>query len=211
MELEPMDYIYVPRLVNYRALGNISVKGEVLFPGEYSVQRRDETALDLLKRAGGLSPYGSLENAQVYRKGVRVNLDLTNTSEKESVKRSMILLPGDSIYIPREVSFVEVAGAVNNPQLVDYKGKSFTYYLNAAAGATQNALLKGAYVQYPNGLNKPVTRFLFFRNYPPVTPGSKIIVPEKNPNSKLKLGFAEIGGITSAVTALISLIAILNN
>jgi protein involved in polysaccharide export with SLBB domain len=211
MELQPRDYIYVPRLVNYRALGNISVKGEVLFPGEYSVQRRDETALDLLKRAGGLSPYGSLENAQVYRKGVRVNLDLTNTSMKESVKRSMILLPGDSIYIPREVSFVEVAGAVNNPQLVDYSGKSFTYYLNAAAGATQNALLKGAYVQYPNGLNKPVTRFLFFRNYPPVTPGSKIIVPEKNPNSKLKLGFAEIGGITSAVTALISLIAILNN
>jgi protein involved in polysaccharide export with SLBB domain len=212
LELQPMDYIYVPRLVNYRALGNISVKGEVLFPGEYSVQRRDETALDLLKRAGGLSPYGSLANAQVYRKGgVRVNLDLTNTSEKVSVKRSMILLPGDSIYIPREISFVEVAGSVNNPQLVDFNGKSFNYYLNAAGGATQHARLKGAYVQYPNGLNKPVTRFLFFRNYPPVTPGSKIIVPEKDPNSKLKLGFAEIGGITSAVTALISLIAILNN
>ena len=210
LELEPMDYIYVPRLVNYRALGNISVKGEVLFPGDYAVQRRDETALDLLQRAGGLSPYGSLENAQVFRKGVRVNLDLANKSQDPKVKTSMILLPGDSIYIPRQVSFVEVAGAVNNPQFVDYNGRSFKYYINAAAGTKENARLKGAYIKYPDGLNKPVRRFLFFRNYPAVKPGSKIIVPEKDPNNRFKLGFAEITGITSALTALISLIAILN-
>lgn len=210
LELEPMDYIYVPRLVNYRALGNISVKGEVLFPGDYAVQKRDETALDLLQRAGGLSPYGALENAQVFRKGVRVNLDLTNKSQDPKVKTSMILLPGDSIYIPRQISFVEVAGAVNNPQFVDYNGRSFKYYINAAAGTKENARLKGAYVKYPDGLNKPVRRFLFFRNYPSVKPGSKIIVPEKDPNNRFKLGFAEITGITSALTALISLIAILN-
>jgi hypothetical protein len=122
----------------------------------------------------------------------------------------MILLPGDSIYIPRQISFVEVAGAVNNPQFVDYNGRSFKYYINAAAGTKENARLKGAYVKYPDGLNKPVRRFLFFRNYPSVKPGSKIIVPEKDPNNRFKLGFAEITGITSALTALISLIAILN-
>ncbi|ATP57983.1 hypothetical protein CPT03_16685 [Pedobacter ginsengisoli] len=209
LELEPMDYIYVPRLVNYRALGNISVKGEVLFPGDYAVQRRDETALDLLQRAGGLSPYGALENAQVYRKGVRLNLDLTNKTNDPNVKRTMILLPGDSIFIPRAISLVEVSGAVNNPQLISYKGKRFKYYINAAAGTTENARLKGAYVQYPDGLNKPVGHFLFFRNYPPVKPGSKIVVPAKDPNNKFRLGFAEISGITSAITALIGLIAIL--
>src|SRR5665213_3016229 len=73
IELQPMDFIYVPRLVNYRSLGNVSVKGEVVFPGDYAVQRRDETVIDFLKRAGGITPYGSLENAQVYRKGIRVN------------------------------------------------------------------------------------------------------------------------------------------
>ena len=72
VELMPMDYINVPRLVNYRSLGNVSIKGEVLFPGDYAVQKRDETVLDFLKRAGGITPYGSVENAQVYRKGVRV-------------------------------------------------------------------------------------------------------------------------------------------
>jgi protein involved in polysaccharide export with SLBB domain len=211
IELQPMDYIYVPRLVNYRALGNISVAGEVLFPGEYAAQRRDETAQDFLKRAGGLTPYGSLENAQTYRKGVRINLDLTKVSLNTKEREDMILLPGDSIYIPRVITFVEVSGAVNNPQFVSYHGRSFKYYLNAAAGKTENARLKGAYVKYPDGLNKPVTNFLFFRNYPSIKPGSKIIVPEKNGRSGLlKMGLGEIGGITSAVTALISLIAILN-
>jgi len=210
IELQPMDYIYVPRLVNYRALGNIAVTGEVVFPGQYSVQSRDETAQDFLKRAGGLTPYGSLEDAQTFRKGVRVNLNLTATSTDPLVRKSMILLPGDSIFIPRVISFVEVSGAVNNPQFVSYHGRRFKYYLNAAAGKTENARLRGAYVKYPDGLNKPVTNFLFFRNYPSVKPGSKIVIPEKTPgNSLLKMGFAEIGGITSAVTALVSLIVIL--
>ncbi|SDM16862.1 SLBB domain-containing protein [Pedobacter antarcticus] len=211
IELMPMDYIYIPRLVNYRTLGNIAVTGEVLFPGEYAVQRRDETAQDFLKRAGGITPYGSLENAQTFRNGVRVNLDLSSTSNNELVKKSMILLPGDSIYVPRTISFVEVAGAVNNPQFISYNGRRFKYYLNAAAGKTENARLKGAYVKYPDGLNKPVTNFLFFRNYPAIKPGSKIVVPEKSKNGSIwRMGLGEIGGITSAVTALISLIAILS-
>jgi protein involved in polysaccharide export with SLBB domain len=209
IELQPLDYINVPRLVNFRPLGNISVNGEVLFPGEYAVQKRDETALDFIQRAGGLSPYGSLESAQIYRNRIRVDLDLTQSTIDPVSNKSMILLPGDSIYIPRIISFVQVSGAVNNPQYVSYQGRRFKYYINSAGGVLEDARLKGAYVQYPNGLNKPVRNFLFFRSYPSVKPGSTITVPKKNPDSKLRLGFAEISGITSAVTALIGLIAIL--
>jgi protein involved in polysaccharide export with SLBB domain len=208
IELQPMDFVYVPRLVNYRSLGNVSIKGEILFPGDYAVQKRDETALDFLKRAGGLTPYGSLENTQVYRRGVRVNLDLTANSNQK-VKNNMILLPGDSIYVPRVISYVEVAGAVNNPQYITYNGSSFKYYINSAAGTTENARLKGAYIKYPNGLNKPVRRFMFFRVYPSVKPGSKIVVPEKTPDSRFKVGFADIAPLATALTALVSLFAIL--
>jgi protein involved in polysaccharide export with SLBB domain len=210
VELQALDYVYVPRLVNYRPLGNISIMGEVLFPGDYAVQKRDETALEFIQRAGGLSPYASLADAQVFRNNTRVNLDLTDVPNDPAKRRSMILLPGDSIYIPKEILFVEVEGAVNNPQYVNYEGRRFKYYINAAGGATENARLKGAYVQYPNGLNKPVRNFLFFRNYPSVKPGSRIIVPEKSKDLRLRLGFAEISGITSALTALIGLIAILS-
>lgn len=211
MELEPMDYIYVQRLVNYRSLGNVSIKGEVLFPGDYAVQRRDETIQEFLQRAGGLTPYGSLENTQIYRKGVRLNLDLNKDVNDPKVREEMVLLAGDSIYVPRVITFVEVTGAVNNPQLISYDGHRFKYYINGAGGVTAHARLKGAYIKYPNGLNKPVRHFLFFRNYPTVKPGSKIIVPEKDPEVKFKLGIGDVAGIASALTALISLIAILKN
>jgi protein involved in polysaccharide export with SLBB domain len=209
-ELQAMDYINVPRLVNFRPLGNISVTGEVLFPGEYAVQKRDETALDFLQRAGGLNPYGSLESTQVYRNGIRVDLDLSKSNLDSRDRESMILLPGDSLFVPRIISFVKVSGAVNNPQYISYQGRRFKYYINSTGGVMQDALLTGAYVQYPNGLNKPVKNFLFFKSYPMVKPGSTITVPKRNPNSRVRLGFAEISGITSAVTALIGLIAILN-
>ena len=127
-----------------------------------------------------------------------------------ATRKSMILIPGDSIYIPRIISFVQVLGAVSNPQYISYQGRRFKYYINGAGGTLENARLKGAYVQYPNGLNKPVRNFLFFRNYPSVKPGSTVIVPEKSATNLFRLGFAEISGITSAVTALIGLIAILN-
>jgi len=209
IEMQALDYINVPRLVNFRPLGNISVTGEVLFPGEYAVQKRDETAQNFIQRAGGLSPYGSLESTQIYRNGIRVDLDLTTATNDPATNKSMILLPGDSIYVPRIISFVQVSGAVNNPQYISYQGRGFKYYINAAGGAVEDARIKGAYVQYPNGLNKPVRNFLFFRNYPSVKPGSIINVPKKNPNDKFRLGFAEISGITSAVTALVGLIAII--
>lgn len=209
IELQPMDYIYVPRLVNYRSLGNVSVKGEVVFPGDYAVQKRDETALEFLNRAGGITPYGSLENAQIYRKGVRVNLNLTTNRLTAAEKRDLILLPGDSVYVPRVISYVEVAGAVNNPQYISYNGHRFKYYINAAAGVTQSARLRGAYIKYPNGLNQPVRRFLFFKNYPKVLPGSKIIVPEKTPDNRFKLNFGDLAGVSTAITALIGLVSIL--
>jgi protein involved in polysaccharide export with SLBB domain len=210
IELQPMDFVYVPRLVNYRSLGNVSIKGEVVFPGDYAVQKRDETAIDFLNRAGGVTPYGSLENAQVYRKGIRVNVDLTTTNHGKKENSNMILLPGDSVYVPRVISYVEVSGAVNNPQYISYNGSSFKYYINAAAGTTENARLKGAYIKYPDGLNQPVRHFLFFRNYPSVKPGSKIIVPEKSPDSRIKIGIGDIGGIAAALTAIVSIIAILH-
>jgi protein involved in polysaccharide export with SLBB domain len=174
------------------------------------VQKRDETALDFIERAGGLSPYGSLESAKIYRNRIRVDLDLSRATLDPATRESIILLPGDSIHIPQVISFVQVSGAVNNPQYISYQGKRFKYYINSAGGPLQDARLKGAYVQYPNGLNKPVRNFLFFRDYPSVKPGSTIHVPKQNPEARFRLGFAEISGITSAVTALIGLIAILN-
>jgi protein involved in polysaccharide export with SLBB domain len=203
--LQPLDYVYVPRLLNYHSLGNISVVGEVLFPGDYTIQKRDETIKEFIARAGGITPYGSLENAKILRNGIRVDADLTSKKNRNIFE----VMAGDSIVIPRMNTLVEVIGAVNTPQLLSFTNRNFKHYINAAGGTKENISLRGAYIKYPNGINRPVGRFLFFRNYPAVKPGSTIVVPPRN-TVRLKLGFGEISGITSALTALITLVAILS-
>ena len=204
--LQPMDKVTVPQLVNYQILGNVNIGGEVLFPGIYALQRRDETALELLKRAGGITPSGSLQNAQVYRSGLRVDADLASLNKDNK----LILLPQDSVFIPKENPFVEVVGGVNNPQLFRFKSKSFKYYINSAGGIKQGVKIKNAYIAYANGINRPVRNFLFFKNYPKVSSGSQIIVPNPDLQVKIKLGVGEISAAATILTALVSLIAILS-
>jgi protein involved in polysaccharide export with SLBB domain len=208
--LEPLDYVHIPRLVNYRNLGYVNIRGEILFPGDYVLSRRDETAPELIKRAGGGTPIAALQNAQLYRNGVRVEMNLLSDQANKS-NIEWLLLPGDSIFIPRQGTFVEVKGFVNTPQLLRFNSTRFKYYISAAGGVNDKGSLRRSYIQYPNGINRPVRKFLFFRNYPTVKEGSRIIVPEKSDNERSKLSIAEVATITTSLTAILGLIIALRN
>ncbi len=205
--LEPLDYIFVPKLLNYQLLGSVKLRGEVLYAGDYALERRDETIQDVIKRAGGISPFAALGDVQVFRNQLRVATNLLESNEAQLEK--FILLPNDSIYIPRNVPFVEIKGAVFNPQIVNYSDGSFLSYISSAGGVTDSGNLKKAYVQYSNGMNRKIGRFLFFRRYPKVTPGSKIIVPARTGNEKRGLSILEISTLTGTLATVISLIAVL--
>lgn len=203
IQLEPLDYIFVPKLLNYQLPGSVKLRGEILYAGDYALERRDETVTEMLQRAGGISPYASLRDIQLFRNNLRVATDLFGSGER------FVLLPDDSIYIPRSTNFVEVKGAVFNPQILSYGSGSMKSYIADAGGVTDNGNLKKAYVQYSNGISKKTGRFLFFRNYPKVTPGSKIIVPERSANEKRGLSVIEISTLTGTLATFISLIAVL--
>lgn len=205
--LQPLDYVFVPKLLNYQSLGGVKVRGEVLYSGDYAFERRDETIQDVIKRAGGISPYASMNDVQVFRNNLRVATNLLSADNMDANK--FLLLPNDSIYIPRNEPFVEVKGAVFNPQIISYESKRFTDYISDAGGVTDNGNLRKAYIQYSNGLSKKIHHFLFFRRYPKVTAGSKIIIPEKSPNEKRGLSILEISTLTGTLATVISLIAVL--
>ncbi|MEN9299901.1 MAG: hypothetical protein RLZZ429_2214, partial [Bacteroidota bacterium] len=205
--LRPMDYIFVPQLLNYKNLGNIKLRGEVLYAGDYALERRNESVQEVIQRAGGITPYASLSDVQVYRNGLRVATNLLKENSSDS--RRFLLQPDDSIYIPRNEPFVEVQGAVFNPQILSFESKQFLSYITNSGGVTDNANLKRAYIQYSNGISKKVNRFLFFRSYPKVLPGSKIIVPEKSGNERRGISIFELSAITGSLSALISLISVL--
>ncbi len=196
--LQPLDYIFVPKLLNYRSLGSVKLRGEVLYSGDYAMERRDETVQDIIIRAGGITPFASMNNVQIYRNNLRV-----------SVVEKLLLLPGDSIYIPRNLPFVEVQGAVFNPQILSYGSGNFLSYISNSGGVTDKGNLAKAYIQYSNGINKKIKRFLGIRTYPKVLPGSKIIIPEKPEGQKRGLSIIEISALTGSITALVSLIAVL--
>jgi len=205
--LQPLDYIFVPRLLNYHTLGNIRIRGEVLYAGDYTLEKRDETVQEVIKRAGGITPYASMEDVQLYRRGLRVGTNLLSEEHKQNEK--FLLQPEDSIYIPRNEPFVEVKGAVFNPQILSYEPGTFRSYISKSGGVTDKGNLKKSYIQYSNGINKKIRHFLFFSNYPKVLPGSKIIVPEKNGTERKGISIVEISAFTAILTALVSLASIL--
>jgi protein involved in polysaccharide export with SLBB domain len=202
--LLPLDHIFVPRLLNYQSLGSVRLRGEVLYPGDYVLERRNETVQELLARAGGITPMGAMPNLQVYRNGLRVGTNLFQGNSQ-----SFLLQPADSIFIPKNDPFVEVKGQVFNPQLLSYQGKRFMSYISAAGGVTDAGNLKKAYVQYSNGINRKTKKFLFFRNYPAVRPGSSIIVPDAPQQARRAISFLEVSAFTGVLTALVSLISVL--
>jgi protein involved in polysaccharide export with SLBB domain len=205
LTLEPQDYIYVPRLLNYKFIGDVKVRGEVLFPGNFALERRDENIQDIITRAGGLTQYGSLKDLQVFRNGTRIGVNLEQNAAKDM---ALLLLPGDSLFVSRNDPYVEIVGAVYNPQLIRFESSSFKSYISAAGGLKNRGSLSKAYIQYSNGINRKTTKFLFFRFYPTVKSGSKIIIPDV-PEKQKGLTIAEITAITSIISGLVSLAAIL--
>ena len=207
--LAPLDYVFVPQLLNYRNLGKVKVRGEVLYAGDYTLERRNETILEVLKRAGGISPNAAMGDVQVYRRGLRVGTDVLSDNSVEGGEK-FLLQPEDSIFVPRRQTFVEVQGAVFNPQILRFNSPRFLSYLSEAGGVTDKGNLKKSYVQYSNGINQKIQHFLFFRRYPKVKPGSKIIVPDKSASDRRSLSALEISSLVGSLATLISLITVLN-
>ncbi len=199
--LEEKDKIVINRLLNTENIGIVKVGGEILYPGNYFLNRRDETASDLIERAGGLTPFGNIAQVKIYRKGILVGIDL----QEEKYR----LNANDSIVVPKMEPLVEVDGAVYNHQFVQFESPNLRYYISASGGLTDKALLKKAYVQYSNGLNKKTKRFLFFRSYPTIKPGSKIIVPSGDGVVNKLITSNNISAVLSSITALVSLIVLL--
>ncbi|OYY21931.1 MAG: hypothetical protein B7Y69_08250, partial [Sphingobacteriia bacterium 35-40-8] len=111
----------------------------------------------------------------------------------------------------RNEAFVEVKGQVFNQQIFKFESKRFKSYISDAGGVTDKGNLKKAYIQYSNGVNKKINSFLFFRIYPTVKAGSKIIVPEVNPAEKKGLTIFELSALTGILTAIVSMVSLLRN
>ncbi len=66
-ELTPFDIITVRPSSGYEIQKQVRIEGEVLFPGTYTLIKKDERISDLIKRAGGMTALAYTEGASLKR------------------------------------------------------------------------------------------------------------------------------------------------
>jgi polysaccharide biosynthesis/export protein len=224
--LAPMDKIYVRKIYGFNEQMNVTINGEVMYPGIYPILDKNETVLELIERAGGLTPYAYLQGAKLTR--TENQLPNTITELKEAFKdpksrANMILKDGDLIEIPTVNQLISVKGAIRYPnidttQTVNGRfipGKSARWYVkNYAGGFKKGALKKSTMVIYPNRKVDYTRSFIGIKNYPTVdNEGALITVemknkppkPPKGPEARLNWNIvlpSLIAAVTSIATTL---------
>lgn len=139
---------------------------------------------------------------EVERNVDQIAIDLSTIMANPGGRNDIILEEGDIITIPKEKMDVRISGQVLFPTRIVYEeNMALEDYLDRAGGVTDNARKGKIYVLYPNGNAARTNHFLFFRNFPKVTPGSEIIVPKKHEVERRRLSTGEIIGISTAITS----------
>lgn len=192
-KLKPFDRIFVRRAPGFRENASAIVSGEVKYTGYYAIQNKNQRISDLLEMAGGLTEHAFLEGATFARNSNELGqeyiaIDLEQIINNPGGDQDLYLRDGDYLHIPQYIQTVKVSGSVHNPFSVNFqKGKSLKYYIDRCGGFENDALKRDVYVKYPNGATATTNGFLI-NDYPKVTPGSEIIVPEKEEKQRLGTG-----------------------
>ena len=212
--LKPYDNVLILRQPNWELQRNVWLTGEVRFPGRYSLLSKSDKITDIIKRAGGLTSEGYGGGVNFIRKQNnigRIGIDLPRVLREPKYRDNLLLQDGDSIHIPRYSALVLVEGAVNAPVAVSYvPGENMNYYIRAAGGPSAKANADLAYVVQSNGkVDAKSRRFLIADYVPKPEPGSKVIVPFRDPNDKPgdKVAFttAVAGILASLVTVVLAI------
>ena len=116
-KLKPYDQVFVRKSPAYQPQINVRVNGEVLYSGEYALTQKTERVSDLIRKAGGITPYAYIKGAKISRqinaeerKRMETVLDMArNTSKKDSIDIDKLEL-GDVYYVG-----LDLEAALKNP------------------------------------------------------------------------------------------------
>ncbi len=84
--LKPFDIVSIRSSEGYQIQKQVKIEGEVLYPGTYTITTKKERISDVIKRAGGLTPYAYAEGASLKRPDT-VSLNDKNRIDKTEEER----------------------------------------------------------------------------------------------------------------------------
>jgi protein involved in polysaccharide export with SLBB domain len=178
--LQPYDNVFVREEPYFELQRNVSVNGEVRFPGVYTLTGPKERLSSVISRAGGLKETAFPDGFTLYRSKDnvgRIALDLKKALSDPQSNDDLILFAGDSLYVPQEPKTVSVQGEIGYPtSLIHVPGWSVGDYIAMAGGTTEKADKGQIRVVYSTGAAARVKHWWFD---PEVRPGSTIMVPAK--------------------------------
>lgn len=191
-KLQPFDQVFVRTVPQFEYQQNMAIRGEVKYPGEYTIMSKEERISDVIKRAGGLTRFSFAEGASFFRPelpGGYIVLNLDAVMKNKKSKYNYTLKDGDILTIPTVIDFIGIRGtSVEYLSLVDrsqvnapfVKGRRAKYYINEFGnGFTRESWKRKTYVIENNSKINKTRNYLFFNVYPKVRKGSTVYVVNK--------------------------------
>jgi protein involved in polysaccharide export with SLBB domain len=133
----------------------------------------------------------------------RMVIHISSRKDWVHTPSDVLLRAGDSIYVPKKPNFVMVQGAVYNQTAISFRaGKSASWYLHQAGGATSAGDKKNIFIIRADGTVAGGVRGLFSGGALESTmlPGDMIMVPTKALGGGLKWrSTLEVAQLVSAV------------
>lgn len=207
--LQHMDEVLVRLEPGHEPARIVYVRGEVVSPGPYALESRQTRLMDVLDKAGGLSPQADPAALRVVRDSLPVGTDYQRARRNRGSRFNLALESGDSIIVPALDRTVQVRGAVAFATRVLYApGLSLEDYIAQAGGYDRLADRGRVSVIYPNGERATKRRQLIGTITPSVRPGSMIYVPARPEREPTDLGDAitkVMAGLTTAVSIFLAI------
>lgn len=80
-QLKEDDHLYIRQIPQWSIDRSVSISGEVLFPGKYTLANRNETLWQLIRRAGGFTRQAFPKGLIFKRQSIKENLNRLNIAE----------------------------------------------------------------------------------------------------------------------------------
>ena len=230
--LEPYDQVYVRKSPGYKEQVNVTIEGEVLYSGTYSLTSKNERLTDLVKKAGGATQFAYIKGAKLMRKATEEEIkrvkDIIEMMRRNNPSVSDTLtLEVDSMFSVG----IDLAMALKNPgsdaDVVLREGDKLivpeltnTVKINGAVMMPNTvAFKKGKSAKYyigqaggfANGARKSKAFVIYMNGQVAkvngtsrklIEPGCEIIVPMKDKSKAEKWNFQSIIGMASSLGSL---------
>ena len=112
--LEPYDVVTVRRSPSYVNNRVVKVTGEVNFPGDYNMSRREERVSDIIAKAGNVTDFAYIKGAQLLRKKTDAEKKQTELMADAVEADNDSIMEDDQENLTYLVSF-DMADALKNP------------------------------------------------------------------------------------------------